>query len=59
MKIATEVARIIERRDFLQRIYIDRGIEPAAVRLAEFARFIEQERSIATRMVKESGLQPE
>jgi len=59
VKIATEVARIIERRDFLQRIYIDRGIEPAAVRLAEFARFIAQERSIATRMVKESGLQPE
>ena len=58
-KIATEVARITEGREFLQRVYIDRGIEPAGVRLDDFARFIAQERSTAARMAKEAGLQPE
>lgn len=59
MKITAQVAHIVERRDFLQRMYVDRGIEPAAIRLDEFARFIAGERRIAERIVRESGLQPE
>jgi len=58
-KVATEAARIIEGRDFRQRIYIERGIEPAGMRLDDFARFIRDERSTAARMIKESGLQPD
>lgn len=58
-KIATSVTRIIAEPDFLQRMYIDRGIEPGGARLDEFARFITHERSVAAQMVKESGLQPQ
>src|SRR6516165_6855533 len=58
-KIATSVTRIIAEPAFLQRVYIDRGIEPAGTRLDEFARFIRHERSVAAQMVKESGLQPQ
>jgi tripartite-type tricarboxylate transporter receptor subunit TctC len=58
-KIATEAGRIVEGRAFLNRLYIERGIEPAGLRLDHFARFIARERGIAERMVRESGLQPE
>jgi tripartite-type tricarboxylate transporter receptor subunit TctC len=58
-KIASDAGRIVEDRDFLKRIFIDRGIEPAGMQLGEFARFIAQDRVIAERMVKEAGLQPQ
>jgi tripartite-type tricarboxylate transporter receptor subunit TctC len=45
-------------RDFRQRMYIDRAVEPSGVKLDEFARFIRDEREAAERMVRESGLQP-
>jgi tripartite-type tricarboxylate transporter receptor subunit TctC len=57
-RLAHEVARIVDDRDFRQRMYIDRGVEPSGVRLEEFARFIRDERESAERMVRESGLQP-
>jgi tripartite-type tricarboxylate transporter receptor subunit TctC len=38
-KLAGEVARIVERGDFRQRMFIDRGVEPSSLRLDEFARF--------------------
>jgi tripartite-type tricarboxylate transporter receptor subunit TctC len=58
-KLAGEVAHIVEQREFRQRMFIDRAIEPADARLEEFARFIRQDRKVAERIVKESGLQPE
>ncbi len=59
VKIAADVGRIIAGREFLQRMYIDRGIETAGVTLDEFARFIARERATAARMIKDSGLQPD
>jgi tripartite-type tricarboxylate transporter receptor subunit TctC len=35
--LAHEVARIVDNRDFRQRMYIDRAVEPSGVRLEEFA----------------------
>ena len=58
-KLAGEVARIVERDDFRQRMFIDRGVEPGSLRLDEFARFIREDRKSAERLVKESGRQPE
>jgi tripartite-type tricarboxylate transporter receptor subunit TctC len=58
-KLADEVARIIDNREFRQRMFIDRAVEPSGIRLEEFARFIRDERRMAERIVKESGLQPE
>jgi tripartite-type tricarboxylate transporter receptor subunit TctC len=58
-KLAGEVARIVERGDFRQRMFIDRGVEPGSLRLDEFARFIREDRKSAERLVKESGRQPE
>jgi tripartite-type tricarboxylate transporter receptor subunit TctC len=58
-RLAAEVERIVGVRDFQQRMFIDRGVEPAAMKLDEFARFIRDERKISERIVKESGLQPE
>jgi hypothetical protein len=40
-------------------MFIDRAVEPSAIRLEQFARFIRDERRMAERIVKESGLQPE
>jgi tripartite-type tricarboxylate transporter receptor subunit TctC len=59
VKLAIEVDRIERDPGFRKRMYFDRGIEPANARLEEFGRFIEQERKIAERMVREAGLQPE
>jgi tripartite-type tricarboxylate transporter receptor subunit TctC len=58
-KLADEVTRIVDDRAFRQRMFIDRAVEPAGIRLDEFARFIRNERKMAEQIVKESGLQPE
>lgn len=58
-RLAAEVTRIVEDRDFRQRMFIDRGVEPAAMQLDEFAHFIRDQRKISERIVKESGLRPE
>jgi len=58
-KLAGEVARIIDDREFRQRMFIDRAVEPAGMRLEAFARFIRSDRKVAERIVKESGLQPQ
>ena len=55
-KLAKEVTRIIDQDDFRQRMFIDRAVEPAGMRLDEFARFIRDERRNAARMVDKSGL---
>src|SRR5262245_14951584 len=58
-KIATEAARIVDAPEFVRRMFIERGVEPAGMRLDAFARFIAHEREVARRMVRESGVQPE
>jgi tripartite-type tricarboxylate transporter receptor subunit TctC len=58
-RLALEVARIVDNRDFRQRIYVDRGVEPSGIRLEEFTSFIRDERKTAERIVRESGRQPE
>jgi tripartite-type tricarboxylate transporter receptor subunit TctC len=58
-RLASEVTRIVEERDFRQRMFIDRAVEPADARLDDFARFIREERKVAERIVGESGLKPE
>jgi tripartite-type tricarboxylate transporter receptor subunit TctC len=58
-KLAGEVARIMDDRDFRQRMFIDRAVEPAGMSLEEFAGFIRDERKLAERIVKASGLQPQ
>jgi tripartite-type tricarboxylate transporter receptor subunit TctC len=58
-RLASEVARIVEERDFRQRMFIDRAVEPTDARLDDFARFIREERKVAGRIVAESGLKPE
>ena len=59
VKIAGEVTRILNERDFRQRMFIDRAVEPSAIRLEDFARFIVDERKVAARIVEEAGLKPE
>ena len=58
-KIAGELTRIVNDRDFLKRMFVDRAVEPGGTRLEEFARFIRDERKAAERIVKESGIKPE
>ena len=58
-KLADEVTRIVDDRAFRHRMFIDRAVESAGIRLDEFARFIRNERKMAEQIVKESGLQPE
>jgi hypothetical protein len=59
LKLASEVTRIVNDRDFRQRMFIDRAVEPAGTVWREFARFIRDERKLAERIVKDSGMQPE
>jgi tripartite-type tricarboxylate transporter receptor subunit TctC len=58
-KVAAEVARVVDRPDFQQRMFTDRAVEPGGVRLEQFQEFIRDEREIAKRIVKESGLRPQ
>jgi tripartite-type tricarboxylate transporter receptor subunit TctC len=58
-RIARDVSRIVDEPGFRRRMFFDRGIEPAPERLADFARFIGEDRKVAARIVAESGLQPE
>ena len=52
-KLANEIARIVEDREFRQRMYIARAIEPMGMKHEDFARFIREDRKIAERIVKE------
>jgi hypothetical protein len=53
------VSRIVEEPGFRRRMFFERGVEPAPERLADFARFIGEDRKVAARIVAESGMQPE
>src|SRR5260221_702740 len=52
-KIARDADRIMAQPHFRQRIYIERGVEPALERTDEFARFIAEERKLAQQIVQE------
>jgi len=58
-KVAAAVSRIVEEPAFRKRMFVDRAVEPARERLADFARFIREDRKVSARIVKESGAQPE
>ena len=57
-KIARDADRIMADPAYRKRMYTDRGVEPAAERLDDFAAFIRKERKIAEQIVKESGEPP-
>ena len=57
-KIAGDVAGVTSQPHFRQRIFVERGVEPATERLDEFAQFIRAERKVAEQIVKESGQEP-
>jgi tripartite-type tricarboxylate transporter receptor subunit TctC len=57
-KLHDEVASIISEPDFVQKNFTNRAIEPAIGPREEFIRFIAENRVIAARIAKESGLQP-
>jgi tripartite-type tricarboxylate transporter receptor subunit TctC len=57
-KIARDADRIMAEPNFRQRIYIERGVEPALERTDDFARFIADERKLAAQIVKDSGEPP-
>ena len=40
-------------------MFVDRAVEPSALTLDAFAHFVRDERKVAERIVKESGLRPE
>jgi tripartite-type tricarboxylate transporter receptor subunit TctC len=58
-KIAADVSRIVGEPGFQRRMFVERAVEPAHERLADFARFIREDRKLAARIVAESGFQPE
>jgi tripartite-type tricarboxylate transporter receptor subunit TctC len=58
-KIAADVSRIVDEPAFRRRMFVERAVEPAHERLADFARFIVEDRKVAARIVAESGVQPE
>ena len=40
-------------------MFTERAVEPSALRLEDFGRFIRDERKVAERIVKELGLTPQ
>jgi tripartite-type tricarboxylate transporter receptor subunit TctC len=54
-KVAGAVARIVDDPAFRKRMFDERGVEPAELRLDAFAKFVREERGAAERLVKEWG----
>jgi tripartite-type tricarboxylate transporter receptor subunit TctC len=57
-KLNAEVVRLSKDPAWRQKNFIDRAVEPAAGPRAEFVKFIAENRVVAARIAKESGLQP-
>ena len=55
LKLADEVSRILDRRDFRQRMFFDRAVEPGDMLLADFAELIKVYRKRAEQIVNEVG----
>jgi tripartite-type tricarboxylate transporter receptor subunit TctC len=58
-KLATEVAAITADPAFHKKTYIDRAVERAVDTPENSAKFIKEDRALAARIVKESGVQPQ
>jgi len=58
-KIRDEVARIAGEPGFRDKNLVQRGLEPVLSTPDEFARFLKQDREIAGRIVRESGIAPQ
>ena len=58
-QLRDEIASIGNDPDFRQKRMIDVGIVPIFNRPEEFARFLQEDRAAAQRVVQESGLQPQ
>jgi tripartite-type tricarboxylate transporter receptor subunit TctC len=50
-RLASELSRIVSDREFRQRMFFERGVEPADAQLEEFARFIREDRRSARQAV--------
>ncbi len=58
-KLRDEIARIGGEPEFRRKRLIEAGLEPVFNTPEEFARFLEDNRTAAERIVKESGLEPQ
>ena len=58
-KLRDEIARIGGEPEFRRKRLIEAGLEPVFNTPEEFARFLEDNRTVAERIVKESGLEPQ
>jgi tripartite-type tricarboxylate transporter receptor subunit TctC len=58
-KLNAEVQRITSEPGFRQKNYTDRAVEPMAGPRDEFAKFIDNNRAFATKVAKETGMQPQ
>ena len=58
-KIQAEVARIASQPEFRKRNFIERGLDPVTSAPDAFGRFIQQDRALASQIVKEAGLEPQ
>jgi tripartite-type tricarboxylate transporter receptor subunit TctC len=58
-RLRDEVARIMNEPDFRAQQLIERALEPVADTPEEFARFLDEDRVISQRVVKEAGMTPQ
>ncbi len=57
--LQAEVAAVMADPDFRRKLLLDRALEPVANTPEQFARFLEKDRSISAKDVKDAGLQPQ
>jgi tripartite-type tricarboxylate transporter receptor subunit TctC len=58
-KLQGEIARIMNEPNFRTKQLIERALEPIADTPEEFARFLNEDRLISERVVKEAGMVPQ
>jgi len=58
-RLQSEIAYIMGRPDFRSKYLIERGLEPVASTPVEFGRFVNDDRALSERIIKEAGLQPQ
>jgi tripartite-type tricarboxylate transporter receptor subunit TctC len=58
-KVHAEILRITGEPAFREKYFFNRAVDPVVQTRAEFARFIVDNRAFATRVAKESNIQPQ
>jgi tripartite-type tricarboxylate transporter receptor subunit TctC len=58
-KVHAEILRITAKPAFRDKYFLNRAVEPVVQTRAEFAKFIAANRAFATRVAKESNIQPQ